>query len=238
MKKINIKDLVLFENEDYLIINKPYDIATVEERDITRPNMIKMAKDVYGDVQACHRLDKETSGILALAKNPEAYRHLSLQFQNRKVKKTYHAVVQGLHEFEDQLVAAPIAVSGRANVRIDFKEGKESVTVFNTLKLYKFHSLIECQPFTGRMHQIRIHLASSGAPIVADEMYGGKPVFLSQIKRKFNLKKEEVERPLINRVALHAYGIQFSLLDGSVKNFETPYPKDIRALINQLEKNC
>ena len=117
-------------------------------------------------------------------------------------------------------------------------EGKEAETIFNTIQAYKLHTLVDCHPITGRMHQIRIHLTCLKAPIVCDEQYGGAPIYLSQIKRKFNLKQDSEELPLINRVALHARALTFVRLNGEELRVEAPYPKDFAALITQLEKNA
>jgi 23S rRNA pseudouridine955/2504/2580 synthase len=87
------------------------------------------------------------------------------------------------------------------------------------------------------MHQIRIHLAFLKAPITGDEVYGGKLFYVSSIKRKFNLKKMSEEQPLMKRMALHAFSLEFALLDGEKKLAEAPYPKDFQALIRQLSEN-
>lgn len=236
-KGIQFKLLVIWENENYIIINKPSGISSLPERDATRENLLGLAKEYSSDAQLCHRIDKETTGVLVVAKNPEAYRNLAIQFEEREVDKVYHAVVNGIHNFQSTLVDLPIFQSSKGNVRIDKLLGKFSETTFNTIASYQKHSLVACMPVTGRMHQIRIHLASTGAPIVGDPMYGGDYAYLSQIKRKFNLKKLTEEQPLMKRVALHAYQIQFKDLDGGIVNIQAPYPKDLRALINQLEKN-
>jgi 23S rRNA pseudouridine955/2504/2580 synthase len=87
------------------------------------------------------------------------------------------------------------------------------------------------------MHQIRVHLAFLKAPITGDEQYGGKPFFLSSVKRDFNLKKTTEEQPLIKRMALHAFALEFTALSGEKVRVEAPYPKDIQALVRQLELN-
>ena len=97
-KKLKFDDLILFEDDDYVLINKPPFISTLEDRN-TPENLLALAKGKIEDAQVCHRLDKDTSGVLAIAKNPEAYRHLSMQFENRQVSKIYHAVADGLHQF-------------------------------------------------------------------------------------------------------------------------------------------
>lgn len=236
MKVPKFKQLIVFENDNYIVINKPPYVSTLEDRDKTQTSIYEMARSYWDDAQLCHRLDKETSGILAIAKNAEAYRNLSMQFENRLVDKVYHAVVDGRHDFEGVLVDRNIAVSGRGNVRIDV-EGKPAQTKFKTLGIYGRHTLVACKPITGRMHQIRIHLAYLGAPIAADEMYGGEMPYLSQIKRKFNLKKGTLEEPLMKRVALHARELHFKDVDGTPVDVEAEYPKDMRAFVNQLSRS-
>lgn len=229
---------ILFEDEDYFLVNKPSHVATLDERHEDRgQSMLRQAKAYWADAQAGHRLDKETSGVLLFAKNPEAYRHISMQFEHRTVTKIYHAVVGGIHDFKGVLVNLPILPLKTGIVKIDREAGKEAETVFNTLDVYKAHTLVECIPFTGRMHQIRIHLQCLKAPIVMDTQYGGPLIFLSEIKRKFKLAKNEEELPLIGRVALHARALNFEKRDGTRVTVEAPYPKDMAALIRQLEAN-
>lgn len=227
----------MLENDHYIVINKPPHVASLNERDSTRATVIELARDYCADAQLCHRLDKETSGVLAIAKNPAAYRHLSLQFEHREVGKIYHAISGGLHHFDDVVVNLPLAASAKGIARIDRLEGKPSETLIKTIRTFQKHTLVKCLPFTGRLHQIRVHLASLKAPIVADTLYGGAHVYLSELKRRFNLKRDTDEQPLIQRVALHAAELHFRDLDGTEIRAEAPYPKDFRALITQLEKN-
>lgn len=235
MKKNDLDSLILFEDDDYLLINKPPFISTLEDRN-DPVNILRWAREVVPDAQVCHRLDKDTSGVLAIAKNPEAYRHLSMQFENREVTKIYHAVADGIHRFENQLVDAPILKQNDGTVKIS-REGKSAQTIFTTLKVFKHHTLIQCSPITGRMHQIRIHLRRLEAPITGDELYGGKQFFISSVKRGYNLKKETDEQPLMKRMALHAFSLKFKLLAGKEIQVEAPYPKDFQALLKQLEAN-
>lgn len=238
VKKNSIKDLILFENEDFFLVNKPPHVATLDERHQDKgESMLRLAKAYWPDAQAGHRLDKETSGILLFAKHPEAYRHIAMQFEHRQVTKIYHAVVCGVHDFQGVIVNLPILPLKTGSVKIDRQQGKEAETVFNSIEFFQKHTLVECIPFTGRMHQIRIHLQCLKASIVADELYGGSPVYLSEIKRKFKLAKGTEEQPLINRVALHARALNFELLNGERCQVEAPYPKDFEALVNQLRKN-
>jgi len=235
MKKIDFKDLILFETEDYLVINKLPHLSTLDDRHEAQ-NILDLAKQYIPDAQVCHRLDKETSGCLVIAKNPEAYRNIAIQFEDRKVNKVYHAVVEGIHDYKEVLVDKKIHATNKGIAKLT-KEGKPAQTIFNTIRTYYAHSLIECKPITGRLHQIRIHLAYLKSPISGDDMYGGKPVYLSALKRRFNLKKGTDELPIMQRVSLHAYSIGFNGLKGERIEVVAPYPKDFDVLVKQLEKN-
>lgn len=231
--KFSIEESLLWEDENWLAINKPPGISTLADR-ISEFNVLERARSRYPDAQVCHRLDKETSGVLILAKNPEAYRHLSLQFQNREVGKQYHAVVHGVHRFENVTIEAALDTRSAPPVKVT-SHGKKSVTLIHTVKIFRQHTLVACRPLTGRMHQIRVHLAYAGAPIVGDAMYGGSPLYLSALKQDYRLKKGTVEQPLMDRTALHALMLTFRDFSGSEVKIEAPYPKDFRALMRQLE---
>ncbi|MCF6360248.1 MAG: RluA family pseudouridine synthase [Cyclobacteriaceae bacterium] len=235
-KELKLKNWILFEDDDFIVINKPPFLASLDDRS-SRFNVNRLAKDYWQDAQMCHRLDKDTSGVLLIAKHPEAYKHASIQFEKRKVDKVYHAVVEGVHEFKNRVINAALITSGKGKVVINQRQGKESETSFMSLGIYNRYSLVECCPVTGRMHQIRVHLAELNAPIVGDEFYGGNPFYLSSIKKKYNLKKGSIENPLIQRFALHAYKLGLTGIDGKAYKFEAPYPKDFRVLVEQLEKN-
>ncbi|MGK7390964.1 MAG: RluA family pseudouridine synthase [Candidatus Cyclobacteriaceae bacterium M2_1C_046] len=235
MKIRTLEPLIIHEDEHYIIVNKPPYVSSLQDRHDPM-NMLSLAKSYHDDAQLAHRLDKETSGALVIAKNEEAYRNISIQFTDRKVEKVYHAVAEGVHEFRNKEVNLPIMVlSGQNKVRIG-AEGKEAITYFNTLRTYFNYTLLECKPVTGRMHQIRIHLATLGGSISGDEQYGGKPFYLSAIKRKYHLKKETEEQPLIKRLALHAFSVAFTGLNGELISVEAPYPKDFAVLMKQLNK--
>jgi RluA family pseudouridine synthase len=234
--KFVFEDSILFEDEDYVLVNKPPFLSTLEDRRV-KFNLLAAARAYNPAAQVCHRLDKETSGVLAIAKNPDAYREMSIQFEKRTVKKIYHAVVDGIHNFKETLVDAPIFKQDDGVVKISKRDGKPAQTWFTTLTTYRLHTLVECRPVTGRMHQIRIHLAFQGASITGDETYGGKPFLLSTVKRGFNLKKGTSEGSFMKRMALHAFSLEFNDLAGNRRQVNAPYPKDFQALIRQLELN-
>lgn len=232
--RLRFDSLVVFEDDHFMVVNKPPFLASLEDRNDPQ-NLQKLAKNFDPDLSACHRLDKETSGCILFAKSKEAYRHASLQFEHRKVRKVYHAFVNGIHSFTNELIDLPITALSKGSVRIDPLSGKPSRTIVTTLELFRKHSLLECIPETGRMHQIRIHLAQRGAPLINDTLYKGEMLFLSQLKRKYNLKKDTEEQPLIKRFALHARSLSFETFDKPV-TVEAEYPKDLAVLVKQLRK--
>jgi 23S rRNA pseudouridine955/2504/2580 synthase len=134
----------------------------------------------------------------------------------------------------DYLINLPIYTTNRGKAKVSTREGKESQTLVNTLEKFKHFTLVECKPHTGRMHQIRVHLAAVDSPVVADVLYGANIPFLSEIKKKFNLARDKEERPMIERLALHAKELSFKL--GKPYRLEAPYPRDFEALLNVIRK--
>jgi len=135
----------------------------------------------------------------------------------------------------DKPIGEHTAVHGKMAI---VKNGKASITDYKVIEQWPLYSFVEFRIHTGRTHQIRVHMQSIGHPLVCDELYGdGKPFLLSGIKRKYRLsEKDEEERPLLNRVALHAYRLEFDKEDGTPIKVEAPLPKDIAACIKQLNK--
>lgn len=237
MAGLNFDDLIIYEDNAIIAINKPPFIASLHERlDTNIQSIIQLVKDVNPDYALCHRLDRETSGVMLVAKNAEAYRDLAIQFEKRTVKKIYHAVVSASVALDNLVVDLPLYTDSKRRVQISKKSGKPSLTIFNTLKQYKHFSLLACEPQTGRLHQIRVHAASQNLPLVCDELYGGKVPELSLIKRKVKYGADETNKPMMSRVALHAYSISFESPDKGSVSVHAPYPKDFNVLIKLLEK--
>ena len=237
MQKIPLfRDLILLEDDDLIVINKPAMLASLDERNSPAQSVLTMARKYHADAQLCHRLDKETTGILVIAKNPEAYRSMAMAFEAREVTKVYHAIVDGVLQVTDKSIVLPLSITRNGMSKVDMREGKMAETIVSTLKNWEHYSLIECKPVTGRLHQIRVHLSAQHFPIVCDAQYGGKTPMLSRMKRNFKVNKMENERGMMQRVALHAYSIAFTLNERSY-DVAAPYPKDMEVLIKLLDKH-
>ncbi|MCX7957288.1 MAG: RNA pseudouridine synthase [Endomicrobia bacterium] len=237
----NIKEIIIYEDEDYLIVNKNAGISTLPERyDILQPNLLQMLQKIYKKIFVLHRLDKETSGLIIFAKNELAHKHLSQQFLNREIQKLYIAVTYGVIPIDEGKIELPIGENQNdlKKVKIDFVKGKPSITEYKIIERFKDFTFIQAKPITGRRHQIRIHLSAIGYPLVADKLYSNKQkLFLSEIKQNYKFKKAEFEKPIIERTALHSYRIEFYHFRKK-QNFvlyATP-SQDLQLLIKYLRK--
>lgn len=233
--RVEFKDLILFENDDLYVINKPSGVSCLAEHTASTRSLYDITKEFDLNARLCHRLDKYTSGCLIISKNDETYRHVAMAFENRTISKTYHTVVHGSTAFENELVDVPLVkkVNGTA---IWAKSGKPSATTFTTLESFGHYSLVECKPQTGRFHQIRIHLKFKEHPIAADDLYGGHAPHLSEVLKRYKASARD-ENPMIRRYALHAYALSFMGLKEETIEVSCPYPKDFATLIKLLRKN-
>jgi 23S rRNA pseudouridine955/2504/2580 synthase len=227
------EDIILLEDEHLIIVNKPAGISSLSDRD-DEVNMLELGRKYFPDLRLCHRLDKQTTGALVFAKTAEVYREMAILFEKREVIKHYLALVMGNRDFEEHLIELPISTSGKGKARIDF-DGKESATVVNTAEKFRDYTLVDCFPLTGRMHQIRLHMSAQGCPLVGDELYGGKNIFLSELKRKFKFNRKEEEPTVNDDIMLHARGISFEML-GTEYQVVAPLPKKFDAALRILRK--
>ncbi|MCD6013594.1 MAG: pseudouridine synthase [Flavipsychrobacter sp.] len=231
----------LYEDDDLLIVNKPAGVLVIPDRfDATIASLNKLVEAKAGQkIWVVHRLDRETSGVICFAKNEAAHRYLSIQFQEHAVGKFYAGLVIGIVNPPEGRIEGAIAEHPAVNGKmIVAKKGKLAVTDYKVVEQWPLYGLVQFQIHTGRTHQIRVHMQSIGHPLVCDDLYGdGKPFMLSNIKRKYHLSgKDEAERPLLNRLALHAYRLQLVKEDGKEIIAEAPLPKDIGACVKQLNK--
>lgn len=230
----------VFENQDIIAVNKPSGLLSIPDRfDKNIPNLSEILHKKFGKLYKIHRIDKATSGLIIFAKNPTAHRHFSMQFEERKVEKIYHALTFGTPpKNEDDIYANIIehpTIKGKMAIN---KKGKYAHSKYQTLKVWPGISYLQIQIFTGRTHQIRLHLSSIGTPIIGDNIYGsGEYLYLSHFKKHFKLPGNfEEEKPLMGRLALHAFSMIITDENGLKLNLSAPIPKDFRASISQLNK--
>jgi len=231
---------IVFENQSFVAINKPAGLLSIPDREQSQVSLKEMLTQKYGSIFTVHRLDKDTSGLIIFAKTESSHKYLSKLFEGRQIEKYYQGLVHGIPSPPKGTIDAPIAEHGlQKGLYVVHRRGKPSITDYEIIQEHKYFSLLQFQLHTGRTHQIRVHCKNLGHPLACDELYGdGKPVLLSSIKNKFNLGKYvEEERPMLNRLALHSFRLKFTDEDGKLINMEAELPKDIRALLKQLQKN-
>lgn len=235
---------IIFEDDDLLVLDKPAGI-TVNKSDTTvgeetvqdwvekncRKSEISDQKeketDFYKRAGIVHRLDKETSGILLVAKNESSFTDLQSQFKERKVKKTYLALAHGKLPEEQGEIRVPVGRLPWNRKRFGVMAGgREAITKYRVIKSYtlnaNLYTLLELYPETGRTHQIRVHLKHIGHPIFSDPLYAGR-------------KTSRNDRKLLPRVFLHANKISFyhpRIKD--VINFESKLPADLEKFLGEL----
>lgn len=236
-----MKPQILFEDENFIIVNKPSGVLSIPDRH--NDQIISVASSLnnhYGKLFIVHRIDKDTSGCLSFAKNETAHKYLSQLFENRKVEKIYLGIIHGCFDELEGTINKPIhehpTIKGK--MIIHTKVGKESITDYKVLESFGKYSLVQYQIKTGRTHQIRLHSADLGHPILCDGMYGlTNPVFISSFKKKYKLSQNILdENPILSRLALHARQLKFQDMNGNEINAIAELPKDMKAMLNQCRK--
>lgn len=251
----NIAFDILLQTADYVAINKPAGIAVIPGRGEPGSVLEELARQLElphsgaadPRLRVVHRLDKETSGALLFARNLDAQRHVSHQFQNNAVEKEYLAIVRGGRGMADQgTIDAPLAPHPTQRDRMCVtKHGRPALTHWRVEQRFGDFALLRVFPKTGKTHQIRVHLKSIGYPLAIDSLYnparpagGQQPgVFLSQFKRGYRPSREHPERPLIARLTLHAEKLTFRDRSDALIAVIAPAPKDFRAFLSQLRRH-
>ncbi|NLV87776.1 MAG: RluA family pseudouridine synthase [Tissierellia bacterium] len=217
---------IIYEDFDLLILNKKPNIVvhlTKSHQENTLSNGIAnyfLEKGIKKKIRFVNRLDMDTTGVLIVAKNPFAHQQLALQFEENKVGKKYKAIVTGVVEKDMDYIDIPIGREEEKSIRkVVTEKGQEALTKYTVLERYKNATLLDVQIFTGRSHQIRVHLNHIGHPIIGDSLYNETS-------------------PHINRQALHSYylKIKHPRTKESIE-FIAPLPKDMEKLIDHLKGN-
>ncbi len=231
---------IIFENDDFIALNKSAGLLTIPDRhDETQPSLYKYLKQEYQEIFIVHRLDRDTSGLILFAKKAESHKHLSRLFEQRKIEKNYLGIIQGSVTIKKSSIIESITEHPfQKGMMTVSKRGKPSITDYEVIDDYGIFSLIAFNIHSGRTHQIRVHMKFAGHPIICDPLYGdGKPIMLSAFKKKYKLSQnDDEERPIISRLALHSFKLEFT--DEKLKSYsiEAPLPKDMKALLQQLKK--
>lgn len=219
---------ILYEDADIVVVDKPAGLLVHPGNGRAQESTVADFARDHGVIDEdeirpgiVHRLDRDTSGILILAKNPNAKAVMQQQFADRSVKKTYHLLVIGRVVPDSARIDLPIGRDPRdGSRRTVSSDGRPAQTSYKTLAYYPGFTLIEAHPETGRTHQLRVHFAATGNPIVGDAIYGAKRETLG-LKRQF----------------LHATKISFTTPSGKHLDLESPLPEELEKVLNQLAED-
>jgi len=221
----DILETIIYEDKRLLVINKPSGVAVHGGSGISHGviELLRHARPELKDLSLVHRIDRETSGCLVLAKRRSALRELHARFREGQVEKNYLALVAGDWQFGDQLIDAPLFVQNRRGGErhvVVSGEGKPAQTRVRLSRTFGIYSLLQCSPLTGRTHQIRVHLNHTGHPIVGDERYGDEEA------------NRQAHRHGLKRLFLHAQSIAFADDSGNDLHFTAPLADDLEYFLN------
>ncbi len=238
----NIPLEILFEDQYLVAVNKPSNMVTHPARGYQSGTLVN-AMMYHCQNLSCgedpvrpgivHRLDKDTTGVIVVAKNDEAHWRLAMQFERRKIHKEYLAVVEGELDLDSDRVDAPIGAHPTVRERYSVRKeiGRPASTVYQVIERLNGFTFVRLLPETGRTHQLRVHMSYLRHPIVADTMYGGRKITLG------NLFKTDDPTLLIGRFALHAHRLEFRHpITGQDVKLQAPLPPDFQQLLEILRK--
>jgi len=235
---------IIYEDEYLIVLNKQADLIVHPARSNTHGTLVN-ALVFYSEKLSSglgefrpgivHRLDRDTTGVMVVAKNDATQWKIAKQFERRQIKKNYLAIVHGTPELAADRISAPLGIHPKIREKYAIRPeiGKEAITFYEVIESFRGFSLLRLTPKTGRTHQIRVHLSYIKHPIVADDMYGGKLVYPWQLQDS----EPTAQDPIIDRCALHASTLEFKHpSSGKVMKFEAPLPKDMQNLLDMLRK--
>lgn len=246
----NMTPEILNESDEYIVINKPAGLVVHSDGKTKEATLVDWLMENYPEIEnvgeplitpkdiikrpgIVHRLDRETSGVMIIAKTPESFEFFKSAFKNRDVEKTYSAIVWGHVKEDEDTIDAPIARSSSDFRKWSAQRGargtkRSAVTDYKVIKRFQVSgdsgqtekfTMLELKPKTGRTHQIRVHMKYMNHPIICDSLYAeGKPKVLG-----------------FNRTALHSRKIEFIDPSGEERSFEAPYPDDFSEILLNLK---
>lgn len=224
---------IIFENADFAVIDKPAGLTVHPGKGVRTNTLVQVLLTKFPNLSTVngperpgivHRLDRDTSGLILIAKNDEVHLEIKKLFQERKIEKTYSALVWGNLKIKTGIIEAPIARNEKNRVRMSVSAtGRAAKTFYETMEDFNGYSLLKVKPITGRTHQIRVHFQSLGHPLAGDLFYAGK-------KRLIQMKKAGIER-----LFLHATEIEFSL-KGEKYHFISKPPQELAAVLRRLRQ--
>lgn len=236
--------MLLWSDAALLVINKPAGLPTLPDGyHPTAPYLVGILKEAFNSLWVVHRLDRDTSGVIVFARTAEAHKALNTQFDQRQTNKIYHALVNGNPGWQEMTVDLPLRPNGdrKHHTVVDPQQGKPSVTGLRLLERFKHYALIEAAPRTGRTHQIRVHLAAQGHPLIGDALYGdSRGLYLSELKLGYQAGTDAIsqgELPILGRLGLHAWSLSLNHpTTGEEMRFEAPYPQDFAVALELLRQ--
>lgn len=191
---------VIYQDEDLLVLNKQAGLLTVPGKGEHLSDCLEnRAKETFPGALTVHRLDMDTSGLIVMALNKFAHRHLSLQFQNRNVDKEYIALVYGRVSLEQGVIDLPLICDwpNRPKQMVDHDNGKPSLTNWKVLERYCDRTLMSLVPLTGRSHQLRVHMKELGYPIIGDRFYAPEPVVKLNKRLCLHSRRLQIMHPVL-----------------------------------------
>jgi RluA family pseudouridine synthase len=209
---------VLFENDDLIAVDKPEKLASIPERNQQKASLLKiLSSALQRKLFVVHRLDKQVSGVIIFAKNPETHRYLNSLFEHRRVRKTYLALLHGLVAGAGGEIHIPLRRFGSGRMGEDQERGKPCLTEFSVIERIRAYTLVRVDPTTGRKHQIRAHFYGIGHPVVGDALYG-----IRSVQKSFP------------RLMLHALSIRLSLSDNEEIFVGSRPPDSFAAVLDSI----
>lgn len=232
---------VLYEDDYLIAFDKPSGMLSVPDRwDKSLENLMGVVHATFSpNYFNVHRLDRETSGVLLCAKNKPILDRMATMVEKGEMEKVYVAITRGVpRQNRGRLTWRLGADPHHPGLMRVVPSGKPAITEYETVEVFSHYAFVWVRPITGRTHQIRVHLARMGCPVLADSFYGdGRGLFLSEIKRGYKFKENKPERPLLGRLALHAHRLIFAHPYTNLPTtIESPLPHEFQIALKYLRR--